>query len=157
MSYTGSIVVEEIIEALTELGKEADVLSIQERVIKRRGGVPSHYASDRTCKQTIQAIIENYCPESDKYREDRIAYFSRVDRGRYRLLPKNERGYKERQYKEDHIGLPTIKRSSAKEMMSAHYKANKQSLPKSISDNRDEIISLLMQGVKVEDAFKKFL
>jgi hypothetical protein len=157
MSYTGPICVEEIIEAFSELGSEATVYSVKERVIKRRGGIPSHYKSERSCKETIQRIIENHCPESANYQEDKIPYFSRTGHGQYRLLPENERVYKKRQYQKDCITKPAMKKSIAVEIMASYYASNRELFPKSISAYREDIIKLLMQGVDVADAFNRFV
>ncbi|KAF3984827.1 MAG: hypothetical protein HFP81_00120 [Methylococcales symbiont of Hymedesmia sp. n. MRB-2018] len=80
MSEVRPITVDEIIEAFRELGLEVAVGSIKERVILRRDGIPAQYKDERSCRETIQRIIENHCPESDNYRQERIAYIRRVDR-----------------------------------------------------------------------------
>jgi hypothetical protein len=50
-----------------------------------------------------------------------------------------------------------IKRDTAKKMMSEYYLANKAILPATITQFREEIISILMEGFHVEDAYKMAL
>ncbi|ODS04564.1 hypothetical protein [Vibrio scophthalmi] len=49
---------------------------------------------------------------------------------------------------------PKIKRSDAKNMTIAYYKANKAKLPSSVTSRRDEIIDLILEEYSVEDAFE---
>jgi len=76
--------VEEIIQALQQLGGEAQASNIKNKVTQNRGGIPVHYKNRHAFRETIQRIIENYCPQSDNYKNDPI--FERVTRGRYKLL-----------------------------------------------------------------------
>lgn len=155
MKYSGSICLKEIIDAFTEFGSETEVFNIKQRVIKRRGGIPVHYKSERSCKETIQRIIENYCPESDNYSSDRLAYFNRTGHGKYKLIPVNERGHQEAKAKahtRNHL-----KRPEALRVMSEYYQSNKNSLPNNISSNRDNILDKLMLGEDVSSVFSTYV
>ncbi len=83
---TGPIELNEIIAALASLGGQARAISIKDRVTKLRGGVPSQYASLRTYQETIQAMIERYCPQSKNCRKSTKPYFERISRGVYKLM-----------------------------------------------------------------------
>jgi 5-methylcytosine-specific restriction enzyme A len=83
MPIDGPIRVTEITAALQALGGTAPVADLQNEVIRRRGGRPANYASDRTCKQTIQKLIEDHCPESANYSKEPL--FERIAAGVYRL------------------------------------------------------------------------
>ena len=86
MTVTGPTRVEEIIDALRELGGEAEVSKIKDRVRDNRHGRPSQYRNDHTYRNTIQKIVEDHCPESDNYCKS--PFFERVAHGRYRLINK---------------------------------------------------------------------
>jgi hypothetical protein len=51
----------------------------------------------------------------------------------------------------------TIKLKDAVQIMSDHYKANKDKYPKNIREYRDQIIKLIIDGVTVEEAFNNAL
>ncbi len=76
--------VEEIAKALQQLGGEAQANSIKDKVTQNRGGIPVHYKTRHTFRETIQRVIENHCPQSDNFKYEAI--FQRVNRGRYKLL-----------------------------------------------------------------------
>lgn len=155
MSTVGPITVEEIIECFRELGTEVQVGALKERVIQRRGGIPAQYKDEKSCKETIQRVIENHCPESDNYREERIAYFRRIDRGVYELLPKSEWQHKAVATKPKKPKGSTLKREDAKQKMSQYYQEHKAEFPASITKQREKILELMMSGVPVEEAFKQ--
>lgn len=46
-----------------------------------------------------------------------------------------------------------IKETKALELMSTHYQKNKDSLPPSIRESREQIVELIMEGFSPEDAF----
>lgn len=81
---SGPTTPEEIAEALRQLGGEADVGDIKNRVESNRGGRPSHYASEWSYRCTIQGIINRHCPQSTSYAFV-TPTFVKVRRGRYRL------------------------------------------------------------------------
>ena len=114
--------------------------------------MPSHYKSERSCKETIQRIIENYCPESDNYSNKRIAYFNRVGHGIYRLVPESERRYKEVKTHK----VTGRKRSDAVKLMSQYYRSHKHLLLKNVSKERESIITRLMLGESVELVFESY-
>lgn len=78
------ITLDEIIFALQQLGGESTAKEIKDQVTLNRGGMPSQYKRSHAYRETIQRIIENYCPQSSNYRGN--AQFERVSRGRYRLI-----------------------------------------------------------------------
>ena len=56
--------------------------------------VPSwreYYKSEDSLHATIRSTIESYCPQSEKWAADREAMFEKVDRGRYRIVPEEDR------------------------------------------------------------------
>ncbi len=81
---SGQIQIEEIIKALQQLGGEAQAKEIKDKVTQNRGGIPQHYKTRHTFRETIQRIIEDYCPQSANYRYKAI--FQRIRRGRYKLM-----------------------------------------------------------------------
>jgi 5-methylcytosine-specific restriction protein A len=81
----------EILVALMDLGGIADVGQIKDRVTQVRGGAPKHYKNENSFRNTIQRIIENYCPQAEDYDGTRPPLFDRVERGRYRVIPERER------------------------------------------------------------------
>jgi len=85
MIDSGPLTVEEIIIALWELDGEAQAKEIKDRVTENRGGgIPPQYSHSHSYRETMQKIIEDYCPQSSNFRG--IACFERVERGRYRLI-----------------------------------------------------------------------
>lgn len=85
MYYTAKIA--DIESALIALGGEAPVRTIQLKVQELFCGnqVPSNYKSQRTFFQTIQRIIEDYCPQAQRYDPNRFdARLIRIDWGFYR-------------------------------------------------------------------------
>lgn len=46
-----------------------------------------------------------------------------------------------------------VKESKALELMSSYYQANKNELPKSIREHRDQIVELIMEGFAPDEAF----
>ncbi len=153
MNKVGPITVEEVIACFFELGSEVQVGAVKQRVIKRRGRIPAQYKDEKSCKETIQRIIENHCPESDNYREERIAYFRRVERGVYQILPKSEWLYKAVAAKPKTPKGAILKREDAKRHMSRYYQEHKSELPSSITQEREKILGLIESGVPVEEAF----
>jgi 5-methylcytosine-specific restriction enzyme A len=79
----GPIRVSEIVSSLQRLGGQAPVAQIQTEVIRERGGKPENYATERTCRQTIQKLIEDHCPQSANFHKE--PFFDRVAAGEYRL------------------------------------------------------------------------
>jgi predicted restriction endonuclease len=86
MNRTGAITIEEIIEALSALGGEAEAKHIKDKVTEMRGGMPSHYGSSHSYRETIQKKIEDHCPESANYRTTNEAHFKKLRRGYYKLV-----------------------------------------------------------------------
>ena len=90
---TGQIELQEIIEALRYLGGKARAKNIKDRVTEMRGGMPSHYGRPHSYRETIQAMIEMHCPDSDvrknkpeHWKIKNPPHFERVSRGIYRLI-----------------------------------------------------------------------
>jgi hypothetical protein len=155
VNAVGPIRVEEIISAFRELGSECSVGAVKDRVILRRGGIPVQYKDEKTCRETIQRVIENHCPESDNYRSERPSYFQRLDRGVYKLLSESEWSNRAAPSRPHSKPKVVVSREKAKLAMSEYYKANKNALPPNISEKRDFIIQLLLEGVSVEEAFAR--
>lgn len=82
--YNMTVNLEVVKDALNQLGKEANVSDIKDKVTEILGGIPPHYKNRRTYRETIQNLIERYCPESDNFKGTRV--FSRIDRGHYKLI-----------------------------------------------------------------------
>lgn len=62
------IEVHEIVQALRELGGEAQAKEIKDRITASRGGIPPQYRTSHTFRETIQKKIEDHCPQSKNYR-----------------------------------------------------------------------------------------
>lgn len=75
---------QEICLALRQLGGTARVADIKDKVTRNRGGIPSHFSSPRSFRETIQRVIENHCPQSANY--SKRALFQRVGWGVYKLM-----------------------------------------------------------------------
>jgi hypothetical protein len=50
-----------------------------------------------------------------------------------------------------------VKEPDALKLMSEHFQANRDSLPATIRDHREPIVTLIMEGYSTEDAFSKVL
>ncbi len=79
-----SVTIEIIVDALKELGGKARAKDIKDRVTEKMGGIPPHYSSSHSYRETIQRLIEDYCPESANYVG--IPKFRRLYRGLYELI-----------------------------------------------------------------------
>lgn len=86
MKKTGAITLEEIISALSLLGGEAEAKIIKDKVTEIRGGMPSHYGTSHSYRETIQKKIEDHCPQSANYKNTNEAHFEKIRRGYYRLI-----------------------------------------------------------------------
>jgi 5-methylcytosine-specific restriction enzyme A len=82
---TGPIELQEIVDALTQLGGQAQAKRIKDRVTEMRGGMPAHYGRSHSYRETIQKKIEDHCPESANWSPSNEPVFQRVSRGIYRL------------------------------------------------------------------------
>ena len=79
---------EQIVTALRQLGGEAQAKDIKDLVTLNCGGRPRQYKSDHSYRETLQALIEAHCPQSENWLKAAVRrpeLFDRVDRGRYRL------------------------------------------------------------------------
>lgn len=83
---TGPIELEEIITALRLLGGQAEAKHIKDKVTELRGGIPTHYKSSRSYRETIQGGIERHCPQSENWKPSNKRCFERVGYGEYRLM-----------------------------------------------------------------------
>ena len=86
MKKTGAITLDEIIHALSLLGGEAESKIIKDKVTEIRGGIPSHYGTRHSYRETIQKKIEDHCPQSANYKNTNEAHFEKIRRGYYRLI-----------------------------------------------------------------------
>lgn len=87
MVKQGTVTVDEVIDALRELGNEADSDEIKSRVISKRGAdvLPKSYSTWESYRNTIDQLIHYHCPQCDKFKRKEV-YFEQVSRGRYRLV-----------------------------------------------------------------------
>ena len=83
---TGAIQLNEIVEALRQLGGTAQAKLIKDRVTELRGGMPAHYGRSHSYRETIQKQIEDHCPQSANWKPTNEPLFERIDRGIYRLI-----------------------------------------------------------------------
>lgn len=81
-----SVSLEDIEKTLRLLGGKAHVSSIKKELLKIYGGLPSNYSSQYTFNNTIQKIVEDYCPQSANYKVGRRQVFRRIDHGLYELI-----------------------------------------------------------------------
>jgi len=88
---TGPIELEEIVTALRLLGGEAQAKYIKDKVTELRGGMPAHYGSSHSYRETIQKKIEDYCPQSGNWKPLNEPHFEKVRRGVYRLIEKADK------------------------------------------------------------------
>lgn len=93
MSTSGSVTVDEVIRALSELGREASSSEIKNRVnANRGGGLPSQYSYWKSYFNTIDQVIQQHCPQCKKCRGGAV-YFEQVSEGRYKLTGSAEIDY----------------------------------------------------------------
>lgn len=86
MNYTVNVA--DIEQALFDLGGEAKVRAIQDKILVDYcgGSIPGNYQSERTFRQTIQRKVEDYCPQADGFDQSKkTEKFVRVGRGLYKL------------------------------------------------------------------------
>jgi len=80
-----TLIVEDIMEALANLGGEADYGDIVTEVERERGGTDG-YNDYEAFRSTIAAIISLHCPQSPKFDPAKaLPLFKRTMRARYRL------------------------------------------------------------------------
>lgn len=78
------VTLEMVIEALNQLGGEAQSVEIKNRLLENLGGVPENYKDKTSFYETIQVIIQTHCPVEKKYKYFRNV-FTKVGRGRFIL------------------------------------------------------------------------
>ena len=61
------LTVEEVIQALEELGRESDWLKIEELVTEKRGGGFEPYADWNNYKTTMRQLLQQHCPGYRKF------------------------------------------------------------------------------------------
>lgn len=84
-THTESITIEDLIDALKELGGEANWGEIRERVVENKGGIlPLRYSYWDSYVKTIFQVVQQHCCGYEKYKG--IRYFEKVKKGRFRLL-----------------------------------------------------------------------
>ena len=79
-----SVSLEDVINALTELGGEAQSTQIKDRVTQDFGGVPDNYKNRTSFRETIQVIIQKHCPQEKKYNKNPV--FQKTGYGKFRLI-----------------------------------------------------------------------
>ena len=85
MAQARSLIVDEVIQALRELGDEASWKEIRKQVKKNQGTGYSPYKDWKNFDTTLNQLIQQHCEVYVKYREDGPVYFEYVRRGRVRL------------------------------------------------------------------------
>jgi predicted DNA-binding protein len=56
----------------------------------------AQYRSDESFMGTVRSTIEEYCPQSEKFKLNNPAFFERLDAGEYRVISSEEREAAER-------------------------------------------------------------
>jgi hypothetical protein len=80
-----------VVAAICTVGDEADLRDIYRGVQEFVPDWRNRYKSEESFEGTIRATIEEFCPQSEKYKQANEALFSRVSPGRYRVLDPSER------------------------------------------------------------------
>ena len=76
----------DVTEALQQLGGEAQSYQIKNQITNNFGGVPVHYKNRDSFRETIQVIIQEHTPEEKKYWSGNPAIFRKIRRGRFKLI-----------------------------------------------------------------------
>ncbi len=79
-----SVSLDDVVTALGELGGEAQSYQIKDKIIENFGGVPDNYKNSTSFRETIQVIIQEHCPQENKYSKTPV--FQKTARGRFRLI-----------------------------------------------------------------------
>ncbi|HVX87549.1 MAG TPA: hypothetical protein VG940_01385 [Gemmatimonadales bacterium] len=82
--------------AINRLGGSATLARIYEQVRTLNPEWRAQYKSDDSFMGTVRATIEEYCPQSEKFKSNNPAFFERIASGEYRVIPKAEREAAER-------------------------------------------------------------
>jgi hypothetical protein len=77
--------------ALIFLGGTANLGEIYQEVANLVPDWREFYKSEDSFHATIRSTLESHCPQSEKWVPQREAMFEKIDRGRYRIVPKVER------------------------------------------------------------------
>jgi hypothetical protein len=77
--------------AVVHLGGEANLSEIYAKIRELSPEWPKSYKDDQSFEATVRHTIETYCPQSENWSYEREALFEKVDRGRYRTVPVDER------------------------------------------------------------------
>lgn len=87
-----SVSLNDVINALNDLGGEAQSWKIKDRVTHNLGGIPDNYKNRTSFRETIQVIIQEHCPQEKKYNKSKKPAFQKMGYGRFRLVsdPKSE-------------------------------------------------------------------
>ena len=78
-----SVSVNDIALALQELGNNAEVSDIKDKVEEYFGGIPPNYKSRYSFRNTIQALINIHCQQAKTFGGNSL--FHRIDHGKYEL------------------------------------------------------------------------
>jgi hypothetical protein len=76
--------------AISELGGKADLQAIYKRFATDNPDLVRNYKDRASLEATIRATIQNHCPQSESYREGTKAFFEKIARGKYRIVPMTE-------------------------------------------------------------------
>jgi hypothetical protein len=80
-----------VVMVISELGGKADLQTIYRRFAEDNAEQLGNYKNKESLEATIRATIQNHCPQSESYRQGTEAYFEKIGRGRYRIVPVSER------------------------------------------------------------------
>ena len=81
---TGSLTIEELVEAFVSLGGEADWGDVQTTILAERGNSTAPYKDKVNFDTTLWQVLYRHCPGFAKYTGN--AVFQRTGNSRYRLL-----------------------------------------------------------------------
>lgn len=82
---------------LVVAGGEADLAEIYAAAARVVPSWEEVYKDEESFRATIRHTLESYCPQSENYSPERVAFFEKVSRGRYRVvLPEHREAVKSR-------------------------------------------------------------
>ncbi len=68
MANIGSVTLDEVVNVLREIGGEADLHEIRNRIVESRGGLlRKEYSSWLIYKTVINQVIQYHCPQCKKF------------------------------------------------------------------------------------------
>jgi hypothetical protein len=86
-----SIHIQLVAVAVSQRGSKASLREIYRGIETLVPDWPNTYKNRESFEGAVRAVIERHCPQSEKYEMGTEAFFERVDRGTYRVVPPAER------------------------------------------------------------------